>query len=94
MTSTCKILNSFGNKGIYCQAMSGNEYNTAEETGPGDVRIDGRMFLTPCPVRSASSFFPFFHRKKKLKEQQKESRALWDGYFFLSYPCLFFILKT
>ena len=35
MTSTCNILNSFGNKGIYCQAMSGNEYNTAEETGPG-----------------------------------------------------------
>ena len=34
MTSTCNILNSFGNKGIYCQAMSGNEYNTAEETGP------------------------------------------------------------
>ena len=63
MKSTCKILNSFGNKGIYCQAMSGNEYNTAEETGSGrGVRIDGLVFLTPSPVRSASSFFPYFHR--------------------------------
>ena len=35
MTSSCNILNSFGNKGIYCQAMSGNEYNTAGETEPG-----------------------------------------------------------
>ena len=35
MTFTCNILNSFDNKGIYYQAMSGNEYNTAEETGPG-----------------------------------------------------------
>ena len=45
MTSSCNILNSFGNKGIYCQAMSGNEYNTAEETEPGggggqDRRMD------------------------------------------------------
>ena len=61
MKSTCNILNSFGNKGIYCQAMSGNEYNTAGEPGRGGgggVGIDGLMFLTPCPVRFVSSLYP------------------------------------
>ena len=45
MTSTCNSLNSFDNKGIYCKAMSGNAYNTAEETGPGDR--DRRMDVLP-----------------------------------------------
>ena len=35
MTSSCNILNYFGNKGIYYQAMSGNKNNTAGETEPG-----------------------------------------------------------
>ena len=35
MTSTCNILNAFGNKEFYCKALSGNEYNTAGETGRG-----------------------------------------------------------
>ena len=42
MTSSCNILNSFGNKGIYCKAMSGNEYNTAGETEPGRGRFQDR----------------------------------------------------
>ena len=80
MTSICNILNSFGNKEIYCHAMSGNKYKTAEKTGPrwggGWGCQDRRMDVSPCPVRSASSFFPNFIENKKQKQQQ----ALRDEY--------------
>ena len=77
ITSTCNIFNSFGNKEIYCQAMSGIEYNKAGETGP---RVSGRMnvFVSmPCSIRFF--FFPYFHKKQQ--QQQQKSRVLRDEYF-------------
>ena len=62
---------------MYCQALSGNEYNTAGDTGSGGDQ-DGWLFLSPCSVRF---FFPYFHRKTKQKQQQKKSRVLLDEYF-------------
>ena len=58
--------------------MSGNEYNTAGDTGSGGGGggggQDGWLFLSPCSVRF---FFPYFHRKTKQKQQKKKkSRVL------------------
>ena len=54
---------------MYCQALSGNEYNTAGDTGSGGggFRTDGSFCLH---VQSAS-FFSYFHRKTKQKQQKK-----------------------
>ena len=49
MTSTCNILNSFGNREFIarlCQVM--NTTQRKRRDGGGGVRIDGWMFLTPC----------------------------------------------
>ena len=70
MTSTCNILNSFGNKGIYYQAMSGNEYNTAEETGPGggDSGLTDGCFWLHVLFDPLLLFPPTFI-EKKLEQQ-------------------------
>ena len=79
ITSTCYSFNSFGNKGFYCKAMSGNEYNTAGDTGMrGGGEQDGWLCLSPCSV---IFFFPYFHRKTKQKQQQK-SRGFFGTKIF------------
>ena len=80
------ILNSFGNKGLYCQALSGNEYTTARDTGSRGGDQDGWLFLSPCSVRF---FFPTFIEKQN-KIKQKKSRVLRDEYF----PSLLIEKKT
>ena len=66
--------------------MSGNEYNTAGDTGSGGGgNQDGWLFLFPCSVHF---FFPTFIENQN--KNKKKSRVLRDEYF----PSLLIEKKT